>query len=123
MVIYMDDGGGVTEDSIAFYRHAQIGRIIRADVSRDPLKVVVKQSFDSYGLVRGWVHLEYTLILFDNKRNELWLSGCNCGYGGTGPHGTYTILQECGLLSKNTSFERSGISESSMIILTGGGRK
>lgn len=33
------------------------------------------------------------LILRDKDGKEMWLSGCNCGYGGTGPHGTAEILE------------------------------
>lgn len=36
-------------------------------------------------------------ILIDSVGNELWLGGCNCGYGGAGPHGSKEILSELGL--------------------------
>lgn len=39
---------------------------------------------------------------------QLWLEGCNCGYSGTGPHGTMRILtdaQESGLLKTSMSKE------------------
>lgn len=42
-------------------------------------------------------HLEVPgLVLRDERGYEMWLNGCNCGYGGTGPNGTKTILKECG---------------------------
>lgn len=32
-------------------------------------------------------------VIRDVNGKEIWLSGCNCGYGGTGPHGTASILR------------------------------
>ncbi len=37
-----------------------------------------------------------TFVLRDKNGRELWLSGCNCGYGGEGPHGSITILEKLG---------------------------
>ncbi|SHI31550.1 helix-turn-helix domain-containing protein [Clostridium intestinale] len=31
-------------------------------------------------------------IIKDINGQELWLGGCNCGYGGTGPHGSRKVL-------------------------------
>lgn len=36
------------------------------------------------------------LILVDTDGNELHLSGCTCGYTGTGPHGTVEVLDKAG---------------------------
>jgi hypothetical protein len=33
------------------------------------------------------------LILIDNHGRELWLSGCQAGYGGTGPDGTWHVME------------------------------
>lgn len=41
------------------------------------------------------------LVLVDSKGKQMWLSGCNCGYGGTGPHGTAEILKLCGFQDKD----------------------
>lgn len=35
-------------------------------------------------------------IIRDVKGNEMWLCGCNCGYGGRGPRGSKEILKELG---------------------------
>lgn len=32
-----------------------------------------------------------------NNNEEIWLDGCNCGYGGTGPHGSAEILEMIGI--------------------------
>lgn len=37
------------------------------------------------------------MIIKNDNLEELWLAGCNCGYGGTGPHGTERILKEYGI--------------------------
>ncbi|WP_332629172.1 hypothetical protein [Halalkalibacter flavus] len=36
------------------------------------------------------------LVLIDDAGNQLHLTGCSCGYAGTGPHGTHKILNELG---------------------------
>ena len=33
------------------------------------------------------------IVIKDVYGKEMWLGGCNCGYGGTGPHGTADILK------------------------------
>ncbi|MGG4495614.1 helix-turn-helix transcriptional regulator [Brevibacillus reuszeri] len=37
------------------------------------------------------------MVIRDSKGNEMWLPGCNCGYGGTGPHGSEEVLQLIGV--------------------------
>ncbi|MCS1352792.1 hypothetical protein [Mechercharimyces sp. CAU 1602] len=37
------------------------------------------------------------MIIRDIKEQEVWLGGCNCGYGGTGPHGSMDLLTDLGL--------------------------
>lgn len=51
------------------------------------------------------------LILTDYFENELHLTGCSCGYPGTGPHGTLKVLNDLGFeinrrfVFSSTSFE------------------
>jgi len=100
--IFKDDGHGVTDLSLKFFREVKgnIGTIIEAEASQEPLRT--ERDKDGY-------LTEYNLILADSEGNEIWLSGCNCGYGGTGPHGTFEILKEVGLLSQDCAFEDSSI--------------
>jgi hypothetical protein len=52
-----------------------------------------------YGEDRGNTNkslLDSDLILIDKKGNELHLSGCSCGYAGTGSQGTVEILNKAG---------------------------
>ncbi|MCY9592971.1 hypothetical protein [Paenibacillus chitinolyticus] len=37
------------------------------------------------------------MVIRDSDGNEMWLPGCNCGYGGTGPHGSEKVLQLIGV--------------------------
>lgn len=55
---------------------------------------------------------DYTLILRDDEaKKETWLSGANCGYGGSGPGATKEILQLLGV-----KFDYNRISEEKIII-------
>jgi hypothetical protein len=40
------------------------------------------------------------LVLRDTDGAELWLGGCTCGYGGTGPSGSYEVLSDAGFRSE-----------------------
>lgn len=57
-------------------------------------------SFDSSntGQVMAKLTEDYTeyLVLVDENRNQLHLTGCTSGYAGTGPHGTHKILEKLG---------------------------
>lgn len=37
------------------------------------------------------------MVITDSNSNEMWLPGCNCGYGGTGPHGSDKVLELIGV--------------------------
>jgi hypothetical protein len=82
MILY-DDGGGITRRSIDFWHDNKhkIGNV-----------GMLKVSFDSH------IHndKEYNLVAMGNE-GTIFLSGCNCGYGGEGPHGTKQILIELGV--------------------------
>lgn len=34
------------------------------------------------------------MVIRDTNGQEIWLGGCNCGYGGEGPHGSIHILEK-----------------------------
>ncbi|MGG1571665.1 hypothetical protein [Fictibacillus sp. NRS-1165] len=38
-----------------------------------------------------------SLVIRNHWGDELWIDGCNCGYGGEGPHGSEKILKDIGL--------------------------
>lgn len=40
------------------------------------------------------------MIIRDSDGREMWLGGCNCGYGGEGPHGSESVLEYLGLSSE-----------------------
>ena len=75
--IYTDGGYGMTDHSVEYFRKlkGKLGSIhkIRIDDGR-----------------------EFSTEITSDKAIVL-LSGVNCGYGGTGPHGTVRILDMLGL--------------------------
>jgi hypothetical protein len=42
------------------------------------------------------------LVLRDADGSELWLGGCTCGYGGTGPSGSHEVLSDAGFSSETS---------------------
>lgn len=82
-MIWHDDGYGITQTSLAFFRERRecIGSIVGVTMLADP-------SEDG-----GWTTYPFRII---GEDAEIWLSGCNSGYGGEGPHGSITILKELG---------------------------
>jgi hypothetical protein len=91
MLILKDGGNGVTPDSLEFWKENKdkIGIIRRVEVSKDSLQNDIRKSdwfVDGYPV-------EYTFIAYGDD-GVILLSGCNSGYGGTGPNGTAKILTE-----------------------------
>lgn len=86
----MDEGHGITRKSLEYWDAYKgiIGRVVRVDVSEEPLHT----EQDHF---RGAI-FEYNFVAFGTK-GTIYLSGCNCGYGGEGPNGTAKILAELGL--------------------------
>ena len=82
--IYHDEGAGVTQMSVEYFTKlkGKLGRItdIRVDSDR-----------------------EFSTEIYCDAGFVL-LSGTNCGYGGTGPHGTVELLKMMGF--KPEMFER-----------------
>lgn len=91
-MILKDKGHGITEESIAFW-HAnkdKIGEMLTVDVTAKPLLI---EQRTAHGVAYT---VEYNFRAI-GMRGSILLSGCNCGYGGTGPNGTAQILAELGL--------------------------
>jgi hypothetical protein len=106
MTVFKDDGGGVTEISLKYFAQVSkrvCGRFVRAEASFDPLVSELGRD--------GFRH-EYNLILVDDCGNQVWLSGCNCGYGGTGPWGTFEVLKQAGIFHKDADFADTRIGSS-----------
>lgn len=89
--IYHDDGGGVTQRSLDYFKHniLKIGRIIQINVDQDR---------------------EFSMEILGTKGIML-LSGCNCSYTGTGPHGTEKILRALGVDESDTYYLENGKKE------------
>lgn len=75
--VYHDDADGVTELSLEYFDSMQ-GKL------GEVLDIFINQ--------------ERTFAMeINTPRSTLLLSGVNCGYGGTGPHGSLKILKRLGL--------------------------
>jgi len=92
-LIWHDDGNGVTEESLSYFREHR-------DRIGDVWGVTMLDYKDRY--------VKYPLRI-QGALGEVWLSGCRAGYGGEGPHGTHVVLQELGYSEPHTRypFERS----------------
>jgi len=109
LAVFKDDGGGITERSMQYFRkiRPRLGKMIKAVASFEPLRQEIK-----HGTVEDAPYdflADYNLILTDEKGNEVWLSGCNCSYSGTGCWGTFEVLREVGLLPEDIRFEDTEI--------------
>lgn len=84
-MILKDGGERIADFSLKFFRknRKKLGKVV---------KVEMQEYVDGQGKFRP-----YPFRIFDDKGNQLWLSGCATGYVGQGPYATYRILQELGL--------------------------
>lgn len=75
-MILHDEGAGVTEDSLAYFRRnaAKLGRILAINID---------------------FNREFSMEIL-GVNGIMLLSGCTCGYRGTGPHGSVEILTSLG---------------------------
>lgn len=98
--LYKDGGAGVTELSMKFWHtnKNKIGNISGCSV--------IEQGLEEDGA-------EYNMAIHGNK-GKIYLSGCNCGYGGTGPNGTAKILEELGV---STEIARKAMYHKSIILI------
>ncbi|MET8624673.1 hypothetical protein ABZW30_13105 [Kitasatospora sp. NPDC004669] len=100
MMILTDGGQDATTESLKFWRdnRHQLGTFIeaRAYLSEDDVIVDGRRFANTgHGSQNAWPQSP-KLVLIDEDANELWLTACCAGYGGTGPGGTQDILVEEG---------------------------
>jgi len=90
---YKDNGYGITQNSLDYWHENKhlIGDVKYLACSFNPLLVDTEITKDS--IISP---LEYTLKIVGTN-GVIFLSGCNCGYGGEGPNGTRKILEELGI--------------------------
>lgn len=87
-----DDGGGITSKSLKFWNENKnnIGFVFGLEASVGALHTEKRTE-------NGVTYfVEYNCKIYGYK-GDILLSGCNCGYGGTGPNGTAKILAELGV--------------------------
>jgi hypothetical protein len=87
-MLIKDEGHGITEKSLQFWHENKnkIGKIQHLFASFEPLG----EAMDELGVLEWNCEIRGT-------QGSIFLSGCNCGYGGTGPNGTAKILAELGM--------------------------
>lgn len=83
--IYRDNGSGVTEESLRFWRN------VKRKVGKVKL-LICEEKWDEEN--RSWREYNTRIV---GENGEVWLSGLNCGYGGEGPHGLLRLLVELGV--------------------------
>ena len=88
MTVLKDPGHGITRKSLDFWKtnRDKIGPV---------LSVEVDDNLHSELSPRGYP-LEYPCAIY-GADGMIRLSGCTCGYGGEGPHGTAQILVDIGV--------------------------
>lgn len=80
-----------------FERHRyELGEIEAIFVFFNRLDAIISGYYEPAELLNYGEHKRVEnahFVIRDTNGKELWLMGCNCGYGGTGPHGTASILK------------------------------
>ena len=98
-----DYSHGITFESLEYYRKRRhrFKAFVEAYVFSDVADAVVagfyevdEQDEDDDPRIKDV--LTPLLVLRDTDGAELWLGGCTCGYGGTGPSGSYEVLSDAG---------------------------
>lgn len=91
------DNSGTTRKALKyFYEHKDLmGEVSEIYIYFDEIDAVLDNFYINSGRVYGELYdLDIPhLVLKDKNGEELWLGGCNCGYGGEGPHGSKEILK------------------------------
>lgn len=103
------DRSGVPKDNIKYFRNNRhkLDDIQSVYVYFDEIDAVLGNHYMPSEDIRfgSLIGLDIPgLILQDTRGNQMWLRGCNCGYGGAGPNGTATILKECGFSEEQISY-------------------
>ena len=93
---YYDDGGGITVRSLEFWHENKhrIGEVLSLEASLEPLRTADGELRTTMTDLTGF---EEWNVEIKGENGSIFLSGCNCGYGGEGPNGTAKILAELGL--------------------------
>lgn len=93
------DHSGSTQRSISFYKEniSKLGEISAIFIFFDKYDAALDNFYipsedERYGDLR-FIDVPH-MIIRDITGKELWLGGCNCGYGGEGPHGSISILKK-----------------------------
>ncbi len=102
--VIFSEFNGITRQSIEFYKQYiyQLDEIQYIFICFDDFDAIIRDFYEEDNFffsetLRG-IKVP-SLVIRDINGKEIWLSGCKCGYGGTGPRGTIDILTD--LMNKN----------------------
>jgi excisionase family DNA binding protein len=96
-VIYKHLSGYASPSLKFFYEtRDKLGQIIKIAIYFDELDSIldgyIEPSTEDYGSNLFRVSSP-SMVITDTDGKEIWLNGCSCGYGGTGPHASAEILR------------------------------
>jgi len=91
-----DDGGGVTESSLATWAGTRAMFGVFVEVRLGAVTEAQGPAYESVGRATVFP----TMVLVDAGGRTLALNGVTCGFEGTGPRGAATILTREGFLSE-----------------------
>lgn len=90
------DGSGSTHKSIEFFKDniEKLDQIDSIYIFFDEIDAAIRNFYVASNFkIRELYHIETPhFIIKDKNGQELWLGACNCGYCGTGPRGSQTVL-------------------------------
>lgn len=98
---FLYEPSGITRDNVKFFwdNISQLDELLSISIYKYKIDAVfdnhfIPSSLEKYGELEHVINPYF--VARDINGREIWLSGCNAGYGGEGPHGSYTILKELG---------------------------
>ncbi|WP_308692803.1 helix-turn-helix domain-containing protein [uncultured Treponema sp.] len=97
----LKDLAEITSRSLEFYKNhkSEIGEIYRITIYANAIDAIhdgnYEKSEDLYG--RNLYRIDVPYMIIKGTYNEMWLSGCKCGYCGTGASGSVQILEDLGI--------------------------
>ena len=91
-----------TRDNVTYFKKhvVHLGSIERISIFFEDIDAAIENYFLTLEEFRYGDLISLSIphmVISDSNGNEMWLPGCNCGYGGGGPHGSSEVLQMIGI--------------------------
>lgn len=106
-IVFTDWPSTYTSNSVEFYKEniEKLSEIKSIFIYNDDFDAVINNFYfpdDMYINEKLRYLLTPKMIIRDIWDQEIWLMGCNCGYGGEGPRGTNRVIQDLIIQKKIT---------------------